>query len=124
MPYITSWVDPEVFLVHKGITVYHTYNDNDFGQGRLTYWFTTNGFSDEDSFDVRELDVPSKVRLNDHPPFLSASSNPAFETASEEQKAEWRQQWAAWHDGGEENIIRAMIIEAIDLGLITAPEEK
>lgn len=67
--------------------------------------------------------MPSKARLKDHPPFLTAYSNPEFKTASEEQKAEWKQQWADWHNGGEEEIIRAMVTEGIDLGLITAPEE-
>jgi hypothetical protein len=58
MPY--EWVDPELFLEHEGVAVYHCYDDDNMVS---TYWYTTEitdcnvdtpeleGFQ----FDVREL---------------------------------------------------------------------
>lgn len=66
MPWRTDWVDPEVFLRHKGVTVYHSYKDNTASQP-LRYWYTTNpeysetsfsGKSDPYEFDVRMLQFP------------------------------------------------------------------
>ena len=68
MPWTTEWVDPETFLTHKGVTVYHTYDGDDFAQGRRTFWFTLHPNCGEEEcncagatsecrnvFDVREL---------------------------------------------------------------------
>jgi hypothetical protein len=58
MPY--EWVDPELFLEHEGVAVYHCYDDDNIVS---TYWYTTEitdcnvdapeleGFQ----FDAREL---------------------------------------------------------------------
>lgn len=53
----TVYVDPEIFVEHNGIVVYHTYKNEDF-LNRYRYWFTTDpgdyaGPSRE--FDVRTL---------------------------------------------------------------------
>ena len=62
MPYETQWVDPEVFLKHSGVKVYHLYKDDDAGQGPLSCWFaldlnaSVNGGEHEGVFDVRDLD--------------------------------------------------------------------
>lgn len=124
MPTSTDWVMPDVFMTHNNVTVYRTYKDGDVGQGANTHYFTTDCYSDDHSFDVREVDVPSKELLNNHPPYLAADVNPEFATATGEQKAEWRRQWDEWHEdgGGEEQAIATIIKEAIDLGLIKAPE--
>lgn len=66
MPWRTDWVDPEIFLEHNGVTIYHSYKDNVALQ-RLSYWYTTNpeyaetigGEVDPYEFDVRELEVPA-----------------------------------------------------------------
>lgn len=60
MPYSSQWVDPELFLSHRGIKVYHTYKDDDMEQGSRTYWFTLDplegeGTGGEALFDVRDL---------------------------------------------------------------------
>ena len=57
MPYVTEWQEPEIYLQHKGVTVYRTYVDNELEQGCRTYWFTLNAedFEQEDEFDVRDL---------------------------------------------------------------------
>lgn len=57
MPYMTTWVKPEVFMVHKGIKVYHTYKNDEAGQGSLRYWYTTNGEEMDDAEDPFEFDV-------------------------------------------------------------------
>lgn len=55
MPYKEEWVDPEVFLEHHEVTVYHTYKNDDFSD-RNQFWFTTEADGEGDSeFDVRKL---------------------------------------------------------------------
>lgn len=67
MPYKTIWVEPEVFLEHNGVTVYHTYKDDDIEEGARCYWFTLQelGGEYEGAFDVRDLDT-DKLLAN-HP---------------------------------------------------------
>ena len=71
MPYKTVWVEPEVFLEHEGVTVYHTYKDDDFEQGARWYWFTLQevGGEDEGAFDIRGLDTDNL--LANRPPHNS-----------------------------------------------------
>jgi len=57
MPYtIPEWVEPEVAVTHKGVTVYHTYKADEVGN-KLGYWFTTSPETREerDDFDVRDI---------------------------------------------------------------------
>ena len=62
MPY--EWTDPELFLTHNGVNVYHTYKGGPGNEVRMSYWFTTDaGDCDVESggeytFDVRELPNP------------------------------------------------------------------
>lgn len=55
-----TWVEPEVFLEHMGVTIYHTYR-HDMETDRSDYIFTTDSSdSDRDSdsqfhFDVRDI---------------------------------------------------------------------
>ena len=58
MPYKTIWVEPEVFLEHNGVTVYHTYRDDDIDQGANWFLFTLreDGGEDKDAFDIRDVD--------------------------------------------------------------------
>jgi len=68
MPIDTSWVDPELFLEHNDVTVYHTYKNDDINSGRRVYSYTLSELCSEDAcsddrcdgvcvrvFDVREL---------------------------------------------------------------------
>jgi hypothetical protein len=57
MPYITTWVEPEVFMVHKGIKVYHVYMNDEIEQGSSRYWYTTNAEQRDDAEDSFEFDV-------------------------------------------------------------------
>jgi hypothetical protein len=58
MPY--QWIDPELFLEHQGVAIYHCYDD----YGELCgYWYTTDPADDNcvwvpsntTQFDVRDL---------------------------------------------------------------------
>lgn len=124
MPTITIWADPEVYLTHKGVTVFHTYADDDKENGKSASQFTLDGCSDEHPFLITDLDVPSRALLANTPPFLCATINPLFAWATEEQKAEWKKQWEDWfkHGGTFDAIKKTIITEAIDQGLLTAPE--
>lgn len=58
MPY--DWVEPEVFVTYKGVTVYHVYKNDYVQEGRRAHWFTTDIGGSEDGdycFDVRALDT-------------------------------------------------------------------
>lgn len=67
MPYITQWIEPELFLKHKGVYVYHCYKDEDWNQEALLFWYTTDEDEDEEyQFDVRKLPVPPSVDKKDH----------------------------------------------------------
>ena len=115
MPYETCWTDPEVFLTRAGVKVYYTYKDDDINQGRRWHHFTTHEFDDEGAFDVRELD--SNRLLDQHPPYINASRTP-------EENLELQRRWDRWYEEGMPNAIRAIIIAAIDAGLITASEDE
>lgn len=60
MPY--DWVEPEIFMIYKGITIYHVYKNDFIQEGRRQYWYTTDlsGSEDDDyAFDVRFLSTYS-----------------------------------------------------------------
>jgi hypothetical protein len=50
----SGYIEPDVFLEHNGVTVYHTYKDDWYENGPLTYWFTLDESGDD--FDIRDLD--------------------------------------------------------------------
>lgn len=58
-----AWVDPEVFLRYRGLTVYHVYDDDNYQSGTKEYWYSLVSYgSDDDNegpdtgvFDVRNL---------------------------------------------------------------------
>ena len=50
-----GWVAPDLFLTHGGVNVYHCYDDDDYDQGHLTWWYTTDAGGDGSEFDVRDL---------------------------------------------------------------------
>lgn len=54
MPY--AWVEPELFISHNGVSVYHTYKDENMDAGRLEYHYTTDiGEQSSYEFDIRDL---------------------------------------------------------------------
>jgi len=115
MPYKEEWVDPEVFLEHKGITIYHIYKNDNIDQGERTYHYTTDieeGERGDSAFDVRDLDNWTEPN---HPPFLSGAGD----------TPENRAAWAKYHkEEGDITHIRAIVIEAIDKGFIQPKTEE
>ncbi|WP_066338601.1 hypothetical protein [Azohydromonas lata] len=124
MPTCSQWVDPEVFMEHAGVTVYRTYVDDDTSQGPSTYSFTLDCLSDDNHFDVRDLALPSRRKLDEHPPFLGESFE-HYRLASAQQREEWRNAWTAWQapGGGQDQAIQVVLRDAIDRGLLVRPSQ-
>jgi hypothetical protein len=58
MPYSVEKVPAELFLTHKGIEIFHTYEDDEINQGINECWYTTDEYGSESglaAFDVREI---------------------------------------------------------------------
>jgi hypothetical protein len=108
MPYTSKWVNPKLFLTHKGVKVYHIYKDDDCeNNGPRDNYFTTDredGSDSENNFDVRELSTWVEPA---HPPFL----NGGHDTPSNQQ---------AWDEYHENNVyakaVKKAIKAAIDKG--------
>lgn len=98
MPY--AWLDPEVFLVHRGVTVYHVYKD-DRPDNRMNWRFTTDRLSDEHNaeayFDCRA--VADRLKGQFTPELLADLHDPKVEA------------------------VRAVVTAGIDAGLIVPHEE-
>jgi len=120
MPYSTEWVDPEVFLTHNGVPVYHTFKNDDIENAPRTSCFSLNHLCGEEEcacdgdkckyvFDVRELGNWTEPS---HPPFLTGENN-----TPENKKA-----WEKYHaDLVQEKHVQSIIREALDRGILTPP---
>ena len=117
MPYKTIWVEPEVFLEHNGVTVYHTYRDDDFDQGANWYWFTLREDGDEDkgAFDIRDLDTD---KLLDHPPPYWNGTE--WDSATPQERDAIMEAWNKWYESGFDEARQAVLKHAIDNGLLKA----
>lgn len=120
MPNITTCATPDIFRTIRGVKVFHTYTDDDMDQGVMTYWFTLNSDSDEEHFDVRILNVPSRKLMDAHPPFKT-DVNPVWAKASASERASIDHEWALWHSTGEPEVIAMVIDEALAAGLLKLP---
>jgi len=64
MPYVHKWVEPELFMEHSGVRIYHSYKDDEYDH-LLEYHFQvqwtdeTEGTTEDDmwEFDVRDLET-------------------------------------------------------------------
>lgn len=123
MPYKEIRVKPARFMSHKGTVVYHAYKDGMLDSPR-TYEFTMDALSEGEelvTFDVRELEVDNSDLLNGHPPHQTLS-DPKWAAADEETRGRWGEEWKKWHNGGELRAIKAVIRQAIEKGVLTAPK--
>lgn len=116
MPYKIIWVEPEVFLEHNGVTVYHTYRDDDIDQGTDRYWFRLDQEENDGKFDI--LDVDPLNLLKNHPPFFKV--NPSWESATPQERDAIMEAWNKWHESGFDEARRAVLKHAIDNGLLKA----
>ncbi len=123
MPIRSTWVDPEIMLHHNGVTIYCTYEGDDFNQGRLNYHFVLDPLEQEGGetvFDVRELPAPTEgPSLNDEPAYISRREA-GFDTveawqASEECKRR-TSEWQTWLQVGRAEAVRNTLRWAIDAG--------
>lgn len=124
MPTASRWVDPEIYLTYKGVSVYRAYEDDDIAQGPLWYHFTLDCTSDDNHFDIRDLDVPLGPRVEPDTPFLT-NTDARYAKASEEERDAMRKAWTDWHKkgGGFDQARWAILRDAIDKGLLVAPED-
>lgn len=113
MPIQTIWVEPELFLEHGGVQVFHTYKDDDMDQGTNHYYFTLNSgcgveeraCDDEPcqhGFDVRQLPT---WHLPEPPPFCVGENDTLANQAA------WQRYWEQ-----ERTAIKAAVVAAIDGG--------
>ena len=56
MPYIEEWVEPEVALKYKGVTVYHTYEDQRLDTPELS-WYTLDPALNEDDAELDAFNI-------------------------------------------------------------------
>lgn len=61
MPYKTEWVKADLFVKHKGVSIYCTYDNQDY-EDCLFYHYSTNSMEDDPEnddfdFDVRDLNT-------------------------------------------------------------------
>lgn len=70
MPY--DWIEPAVFMEHRGWTVYHIYRNDQFQDGPRDTWYTFSmcscdgdGHGSDGCFDIYELPAVQALRSAD-----------------------------------------------------------
>lgn len=59
-----KWVYPEVAFRHKGVTIFHTYRNDDAGDVSDNWYTTDQSTLEDSSFDVRDLKRSLKDKLH------------------------------------------------------------
>ena len=89
MPYISTWVPPKKLLMHKGVSVYCTYKNDDIENNEpRDDWFITDPSEGEDGttgFDVTQLPTWSEPP---EPPCLS-DVNPSSRDSTSKLWDQW-----------------------------------
>ncbi len=73
MPYVSTYTEPDIFLTHNDVNIYHIYKDDDLDEGIRTYWYGYDEDCDDSgtsSFDIRELSNYDKDEDPDHKDIL------------------------------------------------------
>lgn len=52
-----TWIEPELYLFHKGVAIYHCYRNNYYEGGVMGNWYTTDITEQGPAFDIRNLSV-------------------------------------------------------------------
>ncbi|MEW6770116.1 MAG: hypothetical protein AB1330_01805 [Bacillota bacterium] len=66
MPY--GWVEPDIFLEHGGVTIYHVYKDDEIDNVIREYWYTWREDGGELTpwrFDVRDIATALGMSVSD-----------------------------------------------------------
>lgn len=50
-----TWIEPELYLYHNGVAIYHCYRNNCFSGGVMENWYTTDINEQLPAFDIRDL---------------------------------------------------------------------
>ena len=83
MSYI--WEDPEVFMIHNGVTIYHVYRDDFVANGKMSNIYGIASCcsieNDEYVFDVREL--PNYIGGKAHLTIIAEAINQGWITEDE-----------------------------------------
>jgi hypothetical protein len=106
----TTTIKNAKYMTYKGVTLYHTYKDDDFDNGPRTYTFTTDPYGSEqdEAIDVRKMGTKSCHRLEtDRPPFRT------LHMKGKELEAN-RKAWNTWLNTTEPALIRQIMREAIE----------
>lgn len=79
-----AWIDNEVYLHHRGITIYMVHRNDDVNQGHLPYDYATSpGASVADDshaiFDIRDFDPEGAEEAENHPEILRKMIDELFE---------------------------------------------
>jgi hypothetical protein len=108
MPYRETWGEPELYLEHEGVKVYHMYKNNQWESGPMTYWFTLDPYADStpEVFNVRSLPAWKKVAKPLLDTLCTVKSDPDMKKAM----ARFREQ--------EPDLIRQVIILSIEGGVL------
>lgn len=115
MPYKTEWIDPDIFIEHEGVRIYHTYKDEEWENGRLTYWFTTSedDFDEICHFDVRDIRLCDEDRVKT---MGDGKRTPSFKGSTAYQEL------ICGSGEAEQDIIAEIIRKAIEQGLLKQDE--
>jgi len=111
------WIDPELFLEHQGVRVYHTYKEDDYDQGERRYEFTTDArcglldslCADEPCRHVFDVQALSTWQPTPQPPYCCGAND------TPENRAAWQRYWEL-----EATAITTAITAAIDRGELSA----
>ena len=133
MPYFESTLYfAPCFHHYKGVSVFHTYKDDEMEEGESPTRFVLREDEECDgptAFDVEQLTVPSVRRLKtERPAFLIPEPRMGgFTINLPDDPAEAEDGWAAfdrWHQVEQPAIVRAILEEAIDARLLVAPPRR
>lgn len=119
MPKYTKWATPELFLEHSGVKVFHAYLDDDVTKATLPYFFTLDEQTDDNAFDIRDFDT--EIKLNPGVPYADMS-NPEYRKGTSKQRRHWQGDWVRWNCVGFDEAKKAILIEAIEKGLLKNPD--
>lgn len=67
-----AWVEPELFITHNGVSVYHTYKDGNMDAGRLECHYTTD-ICEEYSYEFDIRDLPSYQPETEHAEIIKSA---------------------------------------------------
>ncbi len=128
MPYLMVRVEPKLFMEHNGVKVYHAYSAPEKGDPEIMPDYFTLHPEDDDwthplAFDATDLEVPSGDKLwTEIPPttahLMRQTGLPMQEFLESPMHHENVLLWEQWHRERRPAILRAIIAEAIDAGIV------